>query len=137
MRVTYSKAQWDDAQDAWARGEFSAEWDDWRKLAAKGPGIIWPPEGTPYDDWTADDPSQRALVIRAIRETPELLRWALTSTKRASWHAVLDRVLDGRDELRESRDIGADSERRARADETTPRQAVYSLKAIFDMVRDS
>lgn len=134
-RVTYAKAQWDAAGDAWA--DFGAEWDDWRRLVAKGPGIIFPPEGTPWDDWTADDPSQRALVIRAIRETPELLRWAIATTHRPSWRAVLEKVLDGRDELRESRDIGAERDERARADEPTARQALYSLKRILTIVGDS
>ena len=136
-RVTYSKAQFDEAADLWERGDFSPEWEPWRRLAARGPGIIYPPDGDAYDSWLDDHPSQRAMLIRAIRETPTLLRQAILRAHRASWSAVLDGLLEERDEMRSIADADADAIERRRHEEPTPRQATYRLKEIFDMVRDS
>lgn len=134
---TYSRAQWFEAQNSWVSGGFSDEWNEWRSLAASGPGIIYPPDGSALDSWDDDSPSQRAILIRAIRETPELLRWAIKGTKRPSWSLVIGRLLEGRDELREDRNI--DMARVEREQEALPsaREAMYSLKNIIDILGDS
>jgi len=135
--VTYTRAQLDSAADQWARGDFSPEWDPWRRLAASGPGIIFPPDGDPYDSWNDEHPSQRAILIRAIRETPELLRWAITSTASASWSPVIAKVFEGRAELREFAAIDEARDRQRRASEPTPSQATYAIKDILTIIGDS
>lgn len=95
---TFSKADWDAAQDAWDEGRFSSEWRDLRHVMALN-GVIFPPSGTAYDSWEDDQPSQRAVLIRAIRETPELL--ARCTRNARSWSQVIDRLLRARDEWRE------------------------------------
>jgi hypothetical protein len=103
---TYDRETWNRADAEWRAGRFGPEWPDWRNLAGKA-GIIFPPAGSPDDSWTDASPSQRAIVIRAIRETPRLLRWALARPGISSWGDVIEHLLSGRDRL------GMDADRRA------------------------
>lgn len=95
---TYDRETWQRAMAAWDAGRFSSEWADWRNLAGKA-GIIFPPDGSPDDSWADARPSQRAMVVRAIRETPRLLRWALTRPGVSSWGDVIEHLLSGRDAM--------------------------------------
>lgn len=95
---TFDRDTWHRAMDAWAAGGFSPEWADWRLLAARA-GVIFPPSGTAEDSWADARPSQRALVVRAMRETPRLLRWAIARPGVRSWGDVLEHLLSARDEL--------------------------------------
>jgi len=95
---TYDRATWLRARDAWDAGGFGVEWADWRNLAAKA-GVIFPPDGDPGDSWSDARPSQRAMLVRAIRETPRLLRWALTRPDLGSWGDVIGHLLTGRDTM--------------------------------------
>lgn len=95
---TYDRETYLRARDAWDAGRFGLEWPDWRGLAGKA-GIIFPPDGSPDDSWSDPRPSQRALVYRAIRETPRLLRWALTRPGIQSWGDVIEKLLEGRDAM--------------------------------------
>ena len=94
----FTKEVWLRACQAWDAGRFGREWADWRLLAAKE-GVIFPPEGTPEDSWADGRPSQRAMIVRAIRETPRLLRWAIRRPGVASWSDVIENLLEGRDRL--------------------------------------
>lgn len=129
-RRTYSREDWLTAQAAWEAGEFSAEWKDWRHWAATEGTIIFPPDGTKWDSWDDDSPSQRAMLIRAIRETPTMLRRALRGAR--SWAEVIERLLLDRDVLRTER---AEDERQAAAgrqlDEPGRAEAMASLGAIL------
>jgi hypothetical protein len=93
---TFDQATYLRARSAWDAGRFGSEWADWRLLAAKA-GILFPPDGSPDDSWGADSPSQRAIIVRAIRETPRLLRWAIGGRQVRSWGDVIERLLMGRD----------------------------------------
>lgn len=95
---TYSQADWRAAQQAWDDGDFSDEWKPWRHKAAMVGGIIFPPNGTKWDDWGDEHPSQRAMLIRAIRDTPQLLEACLRGA--GSWSVVIDRLTRARDEWR-------------------------------------
>ncbi len=95
---TYDRATYNRSRDAWDSGRFGPEWPDWRNRAAKA-GIIFPPDGTADDSWSDARPSQRAIVIRAIRETPRMLRWALSRPGVESWGDVIGHLLSGRDGL--------------------------------------
>ena len=95
---TYDRETFNRARDAWDRGRFGSVWADWRGLAGKA-GIIFPPDGTAEDSWSDPRPSQRALIYRAIVETPRLLRWALTRPGIVSWGDVIEHLLAGRDRM--------------------------------------
>ena len=93
---TFSKATYLRSRDAWDAGRFGSEWADCRGQAAKA-GIVFPPDGAPDDSWADASPSQRAILIRAIRETPRLLRRAIAADGVRSWSDVIERLLLGRD----------------------------------------
>lgn len=128
---TYSKDAWLRARDAWDAGGFGPEWSDWRGLAAKA-GIIFPPEGSAEDSWGADSPSQRAIVYRAITETPNALRWALSSKVR-SWGEVVGRLLQVRDGM------SADADRRERDWQATKerRGPTHHVASVMATIGDS
>lgn len=107
-RRTYSKADWDAAQVAWTALRLPDEWKPWRHMAAMEAGIIAAPEGSIWDSWADEDPSQLALLTRAIRDTPDVLRSALRSPNVHSWSAVIAIVTRHRDDRLE------DVERRER-----------------------
>jgi hypothetical protein len=95
MTRTYSRADWDRAEALW--GDFSPEWDTVRKVARQH-GILFPPSGTKWDSWEDDSPSQRAILIRAIRETPAALGIAIASS--STWTEVIERLIGQRDQMR-------------------------------------
>jgi hypothetical protein len=131
MTRTFSKADWDAAQEQWRSGDFSPEWRNFRHQAAMR-GMIYPPEGSKWDSWEDDEPSQRALLIRAIRETPSLLSEAIGRSK--TWGEVINYVLRRRDLWRDELD---EKERRARANRPTNREALTSIAAILQRIEDS
>jgi hypothetical protein len=95
---TFTRADLDAANDAWKAGDFSREWREIRHKAAMG-GLIYPPSGDKHDSWEDDSPSQRAILIRAIRETPQLLNRCVIGA--SSWSVVIERLLGERDLWRE------------------------------------
>jgi hypothetical protein len=134
-RRTVTKQQLDESRAAWKAGEFSDEWKPWRHLAAMQAGIIDPPEGTKWDSWADDSPSQRAMLIRAIRETPDDLRHAIVTATRPTWYAVLEGLLRVRD--RQAEDVD-DREREAayqRRRGPTPEEATVAWSRLRDMLR--
>jgi len=137
--TTYSQEQWADAQAAWEKGEFSPEWKPWRHEAAMEAGIIFPPDGTKWDSWEDDSPSQRAMLYRAICETPELLHEAIRRSKaHPSWSTVLGFLLGGRDEMRQRLDEeDRDRERREEGDRVDHRQSVMVLSEVLKRIGDS
>src|SRR3990172_3640659 len=93
---TFRREDLQRARQAWADGEFSDEWRDVRHQAAMR-GMIYPPAGSQWDSWEDDSPSQRAILIRAIRETPELLRRCIA--RASSWDGVIALLIAGRDDM--------------------------------------
>lgn len=128
---TYSRDSWNDAQYLWSSGDFSDEWKPWRHEAAMA-GIIYPPEGTKWDSWEDDSPSQRAMLIRAIRESPALLHRCIPGAH--SWSDVLERLLRSRDDWREEMRLAE----RVYPDER-PRDisAPMSIARILERIKDS
>lgn len=126
---TFTRAELDTANEAWAEGDFSPEWRDVRHRAAMG-GIIYPPNGTKHDSWEDDSPSQRAILIRAIRETPRLLEASINGSK--SWADVIRRLTGARDDWRDDLDRKERHAARLRADENpTPREAMVSVGTLM------
>ena len=131
---TFSRADWDAAQQAWTDGDFSDEWKPYRHQAAMR-GMLYPPEGTRWDSWEDDEPSQRAQLIRAIRETPALLVMAIAKCK--SWYEVIAYVNGRRDERRVELDAEDWQTARRRAAEGGPVESTMALKAIVQRIADS
>ena len=128
---TYDRETYLRARAAWDAGRFGPEWSDWRGLAGKA-GIIFPPDGSIHDSWTDARPSQRAMVIRAIRETPRLLRWALTRPGVQSWGDVIEKLLEGRDLM------GVEGDRRAEDWEAVKRgEDPVGIAEVMATIRDS
>ena len=70
---TVTREQLEASRAAWDAGDFGPSWKPWRHLAAMEAGIIVPPSGSRWDQWDDDEPSERALIARAIEETPDAL----------------------------------------------------------------
>jgi hypothetical protein len=131
---TFSRADWDASQAEWTAGQFSDEWRDYRHEAAMK-GMIYPPTGSRHDSWDDDSPSQRAILIRAIRETPDLTHSAIERS--SSWSAVIAYILARRDEWSADLDAKDREIARQRDREANPREAVLSLRAIIDRIAES
>jgi hypothetical protein len=131
---TFTRADWDAAQQAWTEGRFSDEWRDVRHQAAMR-GMLFPPDGDRFDSWEDDEPSQRAMLIRAIRETPRLLEVAISRS--SSWGQVIAYVVKRRDDMRAELDERDRETARRRQDEPTGRESASSLKAILTRIGDS
>lgn len=127
---TFTRAELDESRAAWDAGDFSDEWRGIRHKAAMG-GIIYPPAGTKWDSWEDDSPSQRAMLIRAIRETPKLLDKCVVGAK--SWHEVISRLTFARDGIRLEADE-ADRDEYHRRDVADHREAVKSIAAILERI---
>ena len=108
MTRTFSKADWNAAAAAWSAIDLGAEWLEVRRRAALR-GMLWPPNGSKWDTWDDDQPSQVAILIRAIRETPAALLSCIDAA--SSWGEVIGRLIEIRDQWR------ADQQRRADAEE--------------------
>lgn len=127
---TFTRSDLDAARRAWDLGAFSAEWRDVRHKATLG-GLIYPPAGSALDSWDDGILTQRAILIRAIRETPRLLEKCLIGAP--SWHVVIARLTHARDEWRAD---NHESERDAEfhRDRPTHREAVTSLAHILERI---
>lgn len=125
---TYGRVHFEEARRLWASGEFSDEWRDVRHAAAMR-GFIYPPEGTKWDNWGDDEPTQRAILIRAIREQPTTLMAAINRSR--SWHDVIGQIVANNERIGE--DI-SDQERHERQErmenEPTQAQARQILKGL-------
>lgn len=127
---TFTRSDLDAANLAWDEGEFSSEWRDVRHRAAMQ-GIIFPPAGSAFDSWEDDHPSQRAMLIRAIRETPKLLDRCLIGAP--SWTVVINRLTKARDDWRERMRLEDHEE----PERPTHRDAVMALGSIIRRIEDS
>jgi hypothetical protein len=131
---TFNRVDWNAAQAAWKDGHFSDGWKPYRHQAAMR-GILYPPDGDRYDSWEDDEPSQRAMLIRSIRETPKLTTAAIAHSH--SWGEVVAYIIRRRDDMREELDDRDREITRRRAEEIRPREAVSSIKAILNRIADS
>ena len=124
---TFTRSELDRARAAWDEGEFSSEWRDVRHRAAMG-GLIYPPSGSKWDSWDDDEPSQRAVLIRAIRETPRLLDKCLVGAR--SWSEVVERLFRARDDWR----ARMREEDEPTSDKPTHGEATRTIAGILDRI---
>lgn len=134
MTRTFSRETFTAARQAWIDGDFSEEWRPYREQAAQR-GMIFPPEGTKFDSWEDDDPSQRAMLIRAIRETPGAVRQGIDRAR--SWGDVVRYVIAHRDGLRDDAEFAErDMKWRKEHDEPDHREAAATVGAILQRLAD-
>jgi len=131
---TYSRESFLEATAAWDGGGFGPEWHFYRQLAADR-GFIYPPAGTRWDSWEDDQPSQRAMIYRAIEETPRLLTEVMRQSR--SWYDVIARLTQRRDGMRDDADLRERQEEWDRQDEPKPRQATQTILGILERIWDS
>lgn len=131
---TFSREAFLHSQQLWKDGGFGPEWAFYRQRAADR-GFIFPPTGSKYDSIEDDQPTQRAVVYRALDETPELLVRAISLAR--SWSNVVAVLLQGRDGMREDADLREKDIVWNRRDELQPRQALERLDSIFRKIKDS
>jgi hypothetical protein len=133
---TFSRSDWEAAQASWAG--FSPEWRDLRHAMALQ-GCIFAPSGTEWDSWEDDSPSQRAMLIRAVREQPALLARCVPGAR--SWQQLLERLLARRDDWREELAAREADAARQRAAEDAGRRAgasdAQSLASIIERLAAS
>jgi hypothetical protein len=96
-------------------------------------GVIFPPSGDRFDSWEDDNPSQRAILIRAIRETPELLGRCFRGSR--SWSDVIAKLTRARDDWRaEQRELEFCQ---PAVNAPSDREAVVALRRILERIGDS
>lgn len=130
---TFARDDWLRSQEEWTAGEFSDEWKPFRHRAAMR-GMIFPPDGSRWDGWEDEHPSQRAMLIRAIRETPKLLGECIDRSR--SWWEVIDKLTRARDDWRAEQDREERYQNGLR-DDIDEREATVALKRILDRLADS
>lgn len=129
---TYSRSDWEAAQASWSR--FSPEWRELRHVMAMQ-GAIFAPSGTEWDGWEDDSPSQRAILIRAIREQPTLLMRCARGAR--SWQQLIERLLAERDDWRAEAAEREAEALRERALERMDRRPMSRLADVLATIRDS
>lgn len=131
---TYSREAFLEARRAWAEGDFGSEWQFYRQLAADR-GFIYPPEGTKWDSCEDEEPSQRAIVYRAIADTPRALTEIIGQSH--SWHDVVRKLMADVDRRREDADLEERQVAWDHREDPTPREATLSLKQILNRIAES
>jgi hypothetical protein len=94
---TYRHIDLEAADRAWSDGRFGPSWSHIRRKAAMA-GLLFPPSGSADDDPTTKSPSQRAILGRALTDTPQLLEHCMVGA--SSWREVVARLIAARDAWR-------------------------------------
>ena len=131
---TFNRSDWEAALAEWAAGDFSDEWKPFRHAAAMR-GMIYPPNGSKWDSWDDAVPTQRSVLIRAIRETPQMLMGIIGKSR--SWSEVIDRLIRAIEELREESWRAEKLDIVDRAEDPTGPEATAALAAILARINDS
>lgn len=131
---TFSREAWTEAQELWRTGAFSDEWRPFRHQAAMR-GMLYPPDGTRWDSSDDEQPSQRAIIVRAIRDTPGLLSKAIDTSR--SWGEVVGKLIAGVNGMREDADERESWARRKRRELPEHIESAMSIKAILQRLGDS
>jgi hypothetical protein len=130
---TFDRATFLAAKAEWESGEFGWQWQRIRRIAAEQ-GFIYPPTGSRHDDRDSEQPSQRAIIWRALEDNPRELEAIVH--RASSWSGVVDRIIGLEARLRTDADYAA-RDREFDKDEPTHRQAAMSLAAILTRISDS
>lgn len=132
MTRTYRREDLVDANRRWSEGEFGVEWQPYQQAAARR-GFIFPPDGDRHDSVEDATPSQRAILYRAIEDTPALLRQAIATSR--SWHEVVRFLIAQLERMREEAGLDEQAMAVARASNPTRRQAPELIASILGRQR--
>jgi hypothetical protein len=131
---TYDRDTFLRARRLWDEGEFGWQWQAIRRQAAER-GFIFPPNGTIHDDREAENPSQRAVVWRALQDNPTRLTTIVSRSR--SWNDVVRMVIGMEDTLRVDADELARDEAWSRRDDPDHREAITSLARILERIEEA
>lgn len=128
---TYIRADLDAARLAWS--DFGPEWRELRTLMADR--TIFPPFGSPTDDRDDAEPSQRAIIFRALdfRHASTL---ALARRSR-SWGELIARILAEENGIRELTALDEREVAWHREQAPSARQATSTILGILERIWDS
>jgi len=129
---TYDRETYQRMREAWA--DFGVEWTAARQACANA-GYPFPPSGSRWDDRDDPEPSQRAIVYRALEYRP--LHTLDTIRTSRSWSGVVKKILAEEDRLRDDatyreRDAEWDKDGRPSGYEAT-----VSIKRLLDRIGNS
>jgi hypothetical protein len=126
-RETYlrSEAEWK---------SFGWEWQHLRRIAADQ-GFILPPNGTAHDDRDAENPSQRAIIYRAMQDNPKGLEAIVRRSR--SWSEVVHGIIGLEARLAAEADELARNEAWERRDDPDHREAVMTLASILGRIDEA
>lgn len=128
---TYSRRDFEAARDAWDKDFDQDDWGPFRAAAAER-GMLYPPAGSKFDSWEDPKPSQRAILYRAIVDTPETLMDAINSSR--SWSEVVGKVMLDLHDRREYVRMAEEDRAWERQQYRGPMEAIGT---IIGRVRDS
>lgn len=131
---TYDRATFQAAKEAWESGGYGWQWQRIRRLAAEQ-GYLYPPTGSRHDDRDAENPSQRAIVWRALEDNAAELERIVSRAR--SWSGVVDRIIGYEARLRTDADYVERDVEWERKDHPDHRQAVQSLAGILERIEAS
>lgn len=129
---TYDAATYRSAREAWS--DFGPEWNEVRRLSWDR-GYPYPPSGTRWDDRDDPEPSQRAIVYRALIDRPK--DTVAIVARSHSWSQVVSGILQTEGRIREDAallDRESDLEREERP---SHREAVMSIADILARIEAS
>jgi hypothetical protein len=129
---TYSAKDWEAAEEAWRAGTFHHDTWGWLRKAGRERGLLYPPAGAPNEEGT-----QRAVLLAAMDEDPDLLRFAVGHGSVTSWANVISIYVD---ERRLARQAAEQAERQYLAEKRSygsQQDAARSLAGILQVLADS
>lgn len=129
---TYRREDYLAAKHAWQ--DFGPEWGQYRQLAAEQ-GMLYPPSGSGLDSPDDAEPSQRAIIYRALEDTPRALGQIIRASR--SWSDVVRKLMADVDRRREDATITEAQAEWDRSFDMTPRESTQILGNILTRVRDS
>lgn len=129
---TYDRETYLRLRDAWRT--FGPEWTAARELCALR-GYPFPPNGTALDDRDDPEPSQRAIVWRALEYRP--LRTLDVIRTARSWSEVVRRIMAEEDRLREDIGFGERDAAWEKDGQPNHHQSTRLLGDILAQMRDS
>lgn len=131
---TFDKETYLAAKRAWDTGGFGPQWREVRAISWEY-GYPYPPSGDPYDDRDDPEPSQRAIIWRALDYRP-IGTIAIVRESR-SWHEVVERIIAEEHRLKGEADHHDELASEERASRPTHRDAVSALAEILKRIDDS
>lgn len=129
---TFSRADWIASSETWL--DYGPRWAHIRHVARQA-GMLYPPAGSIQDDRDAAQPSQRAIVWRALEDNPAELEAIVRRSR--SWSGVVDRIIGMEGRLRADADYAERDAAWDRDQAPDHREAAMSLAAILERIEAS